>query len=185
MNRFPKRYADIVQRLRVPMGFALIACFGLLSQPTPRSLFWGVPVAFAGLALRAWAAGHLEKNQTLTVSGPYAWMRNPLYGGTLLAAFGFALAGKRPLLAWLSFLVFYFVYLPAVEQEENHLRSLFPSFQEYAARVRMLWPTFPEDDGGDHKAFSWALYRKNREYQAAIAFVAALVFYCWKAYGAG
>src|SRR5204863_6444290 len=86
---FPKPYADIVAKLRVPCGFALAAAFLWLSQPTFLSLAAGLPVSILGLGLRAWAAGHLEKNTTLTESGPYAWVRNPLYIGTLTAAAGF------------------------------------------------------------------------------------------------
>ena len=87
----------------------------------------GVPVALAGLALRAWAAGHLAKNERLATSGPYAYTRNPLYLGTLLVAAGLVVgsrsAGPRLLFA----AVFALVYLPVIELEEQHLRKLFPS----------------------------------------------------------
>jgi hypothetical protein len=33
--------------------------------------------------LRIWASGHLVKNKVLTVTGPYAYVKNPLYIGTL------------------------------------------------------------------------------------------------------
>ena len=67
---FPKPYADIAARLRVPSGFLLVAAFAWLANPTTMSLVAGVPVSVLGLALRAWAAGHLAKNQNLAVSGP-------------------------------------------------------------------------------------------------------------------
>ncbi len=180
MSRFTKRYADTVQKLRVPMGFLLAGLFAWLATPTLRSVFWGLPIAGFGLWLRGWAAGHLEKNQRLTMTGPYAWTRNPLYLGTLIAVLGMAVAAKRPLLAWISFLVFYFVYLPAVEQEEDHLRKLFPEFQDYAARVNMFRPMFPKDDA-PQKEFSWDLYRRNREYKAALAFLILLAYLFWRA----
>ena len=80
---FPKPYADAVAKLRVPGGFLMVAAFLWLSAPTWTSLAWGLPVSALGLALRAWAAGHLEKNRSLAESGPYAYVRNPLYIGTL------------------------------------------------------------------------------------------------------
>ena len=92
---FPKPYADAVAKLRVPGGFLMVAAFLWLSAPTWTSLALGLPVSVLGLALRAWAAGHLEKNRTLAESGPYAYVRNPLYIGTLAVAAGFVIASRR------------------------------------------------------------------------------------------
>ena len=72
---FSKPYADAVAKLRVPCGFVLVAAFLWLSTPTLASLAAGIPVSLLGLALRAWAAGHLQKDSTLTDTGPYAWVR--------------------------------------------------------------------------------------------------------------
>src|SRR5260370_36479765 len=96
---FPKRYADVVARLRVASGFVLVAAFAWLSHPIFQSLAYGLPVSVLGLALRALAAGHLEKNIRLAESGPYGYVRNPLYLGTLLVAGGLAIASRRWLLA--------------------------------------------------------------------------------------
>src|SRR5687767_14305030 len=122
---FPKAYADAVARLRVPMGFVLVAAFAWLSAPNAASLAVGVPVSVAGLWLRAWAAGHLAKNQRLATGGPYAYVRNPLYAGTVLVAAGLAIASRRIELVALFGAVFAGVYLPVVELEEQHLRTLF------------------------------------------------------------
>ena len=77
---FPKPYADLVSRLRVPAGFVMVAAFGYFSVPTRESLLLGIPISLGGLALRAWAAGHLRKNQKLATSGPYAFTRNTGFG---------------------------------------------------------------------------------------------------------
>src|SRR4051812_10335043 len=129
---FPKPYADTVARLRVPSGFLLVAAFGLFSHPSQTSLLWGVPVSLFGLWLRGWAAGHLAKNQNLATSGPYAWVRNPLYVGTLLVALGLAISSSSLALGGLFAAVFLLVYLPVIELEEQHLRSLFPEYGSYA-----------------------------------------------------
>ena len=65
MIRFPKPYADVVARLRVPSGFLIVVVFAWFSHPTAFSLEIGLPVSLLGLALRAWAAGCLAKNQEL------------------------------------------------------------------------------------------------------------------------
>ena len=168
MNVFPKPYADRVARLRVTCGFLLVAAFAWLSHPDAGSLAIGLPVSLLGLLLRAWATGHVEKNIRLAESGPYAYVRNPLYLGTLLVAAGFVIASRRWLLAVLFGAVFVFIYLPAIELEEQHLRKLFPSFAGYAQRVPALWPSFTPIHRPER--FRWKLYVRNREYQALIGF---------------
>ncbi|MDX2178740.1 MAG: methyltransferase [Bryobacteraceae bacterium] len=179
MIRFPKRYADTVAKLRVPAGFLLLAAFLYLATPTLRSFFWGVPIAGVGLWLRGWAAGHLDKNRDLAQSGPYAWTRNPLYLGTLVTVLGLAVAAKRPLLAWIFWAVFSFVYLPVIQLEEEHLRKLFPKFGEYERRVPLLFPKLPEN--APERAFEWRLYQQNEEYKALIAFSIAALYLFWRA----
>jgi protein-S-isoprenylcysteine O-methyltransferase Ste14 len=171
---FPKPYADAVARLRVPAGFVLLAAFAWFSHPTGHALLVGIPLSFCGLALRAWAAGHLAKNQRLAQSGPYAATRNPLYLGTLITALGLAAAAHSIVLAALFAAIFALVYLPAIELEEQHLCAILPGYREFAARVPLLLPRWPENWGPD--AFSAALYLKNQEYQALIGWLAGVAW---------
>jgi len=172
MSFFSKPYADRVARLRVATGFVLVAAFAWFSQPSISSLVWGLPISALGLLLRAWATGHLEKNIRLAESGPYAYVRNPLYLGTALVAAGLVVASRRWLLAVLFAAVFLLIYLPVIELEEQHLRHLFPDFDAYAQRVPALWPA----PRGAHRDghFRWALYVRNREYQALLGWLAGL-----------
>ena len=175
---FPKAYADFVQRLRVPCGFLLLGAFAWLSNPSMHSMLIGLPISFAGLGLRAWAGGHLAKDRQLATSGPYSYIRNPLYLGTLIAASGIVIACRSAGLAALFFIVFVTVYLPAVELEEQHLREIFPDYDEYAARVNRFLP-FRRWDRTRHR-FSWVLYRKNEEYKALFGFLIAVAWLLWK-----
>ncbi len=176
---FPKPYADLVARLRVPFGFVLVIAFAWLSHPTVRSLIYGVPVGVLGLAVRAWAAGYLEKNMQLAETGPYAYVRNPLYIGTLLVAAGLVIASRRWIVAAIFAAVFFLVYLPVIELEEQHLRKLFPSYEDYARRVPPLIPSFRNSS---HRAgdFRWKRYMRNEEYQAALGFLGGVIFLCCK-----
>ena len=176
---FPKSYADRVAKLRVPSGFLMVAAFLWLSHPDAASLAIGLPVSLLGLALRAWAAGHLEKNLALTQSGPYAHMRNPLYIGTLTVAAGLAIAARRWEIAALFAAVFALVYLPVVELEEQHLARLFPAFADYARRVPRLLPRLAPPES-NRKHFRWTLYLHNREYEALGGFVAGAAVLLWK-----
>ena len=171
---FPKAYADRVARLRVPAGFIMVAAFAFFSHPDPHSLATGLPISLCGLALRAWAAGHLAKDQRLAQSGPYACTRNPLYLGTLITALGLAVAGNSAWLAALFGLLFALVYLPAIELEEQHLNEILMGYSAYAQRVPLLLPRWPEGFGRER--FSPALYKKNREYQAGIGWIAGVAW---------
>lgn len=175
---FPKKYADRVAKLRVPFGFVLVAAFLWLATPTWGSLIYGLMISLLGLALRAWAAGHLEKNRNLAESGPYAHLRNPLYIGTLTVAAGFALASRRWELGLLFAFVFFLIYLPVVELEEQHLRKIFPEYAAYAERVPPFIPHFSADEGP--KKFQAAVYMKNQEYQAGIGFLIGAAVLTWK-----
>lgn len=178
MPEFPKRYADAVARLRVPSGFLLVATFAWFSAPSVTSLAAGVPVSVLGLAIRAWAAGHLSKNQQLATSGPYAWVRNPLYIGTLLVAAGLVIASRQAGLAVLFAVVFFGVYLPVIQLEEQHLRALFPQYAGYAERVHALVPRRPKVPSA--MPFKSTLYRKNEEYQALAGYLAGVALLIWK-----
>ncbi len=179
MPIFPKPYADLVQKLRVPIGLVVAAGFGWFAHPSGVSLLFGLPLAAAGLTLRAWAAGHLRKNQRLTTSGPYAWVRNPLYVGTLLAAGGCLIAAAQPVLAWVTLIAFLLIYTPVVEQEEQHLRKLFPEYEEYSRRVPQFVPRSPSERSGQRFAFE--IYRRNKEYKALLGFLWAYAFLGLKA----
>jgi protein-S-isoprenylcysteine O-methyltransferase Ste14 len=179
-GRFAKPYADFVARLRVPTGFLLVAAFAWFAQPSARSLAYGLPISVAGLALRAWAAGHLAKNQRLATGGPYAHTRNPLYLGTLIVAAGLAVACRSASLALLFAVVFLLVYLPVIQLEEQHLRTLFPEYAEYARQVPTLLPRPRRIGWPGHSRFSRQLYWKNQEYQAGLGFLAGAAVLVWK-----
>jgi protein-S-isoprenylcysteine O-methyltransferase Ste14 len=147
----------------------MVAAFAWFSRPDSISLAVGLPLSGCGLALRAWAAGHLAKDQRLATSGPYSFTRNPLYLGTLITALGLAAAARSTGLAFLFAALFALVYLPAIELEEQHLTEILAGYTEFAARVPLLIPRWPAQFGPD--SFSAALYRKNREYQALIGWL--------------
>ncbi len=113
------------------------------------------------------------------MSGPYAWTRNPLYLGTLLVAIGLVVSTRELGLAALFAAAFGLVYLPAIELEEQHLRSLFPEYGDYAQRVPRLGAKAPGEPPA-RKTFQLALYRKNQEYQAAAGYLIGLALLVWK-----
>ncbi len=70
--------------MRVPLGFLFGAVFLIFARPERVTLIIGGIIAVVGVLIRAWASGHIRKNQNLAVSGPYAYTRNPLYLGSFV-----------------------------------------------------------------------------------------------------
>jgi protein-S-isoprenylcysteine O-methyltransferase Ste14 len=166
--------ANFFMRWRVRLGYPLAIVALAFSRPTPRSILLGALIGVAGLCLRAYAAGYLHKQEVLTVTGPYAYTRNPLYLGSAILAFGAGIAMR----SWISacILIIYFaVFYRAVmqrEAKELHLRHG-ASFEEYARTVPLFLPrlTAAKLSGDSAGSFSFAQYRKNHEWQAAAGFL--------------
>ena len=149
-------------------------------RPSLLSLSLSLLLVVPGLWLRGYAAGYVKKNAELTQTGPYAYTRNPLYLGSMLAAFGFAGASRRPELAVLLAVLFLVIYVPVILSEEKFLRSNFADFHDYAARVPRLLPrlTPGTNASGESGMFSPERYRRHREYNSemgAAALYAALL----------
>jgi protein-S-isoprenylcysteine O-methyltransferase Ste14 len=168
-------YAAWAARWRVTLGFLLGAAYLLLSRPTIKLLIAGGAVAAAGLAIRAYAAGHLAKNQRLATSGPYAYTRNPLYLGSALMGAGFAVAGGSWILALACLVLFAAIYWPVIRREEEYLRREFGDvYACYAQHVPLFLPRFRRPAGGER--FQWKQYRKNHEYEAFLGYLAIMIF---------
>jgi protein-S-isoprenylcysteine O-methyltransferase Ste14 len=164
----------INRKVRLRIGFLFGIAYLVFARPTSGSLLLGLPVALAGLLVRAWAAGHIVKNEQLTMTGPYAHTRNPLYFGSFLIAAGFALAAHWSLLL-VVIALFAFIYGPTIEQERVSISGRFPDdYARYQANVPPFVPRLTPwrgQTGGE--SFSFSLYMRQREWQAALAFVAA------------
>lgn len=174
-------WSKIARRIRVPLGFVLAIVYFWLARPTALSIVVGASVAAAGLVVRGLASGHVTKNEQLTTSGPYAYVRNPLYFGSIVIGAGFAVAARSWWIVVLIAVMFVAIYLPVIRDEERFLRGAFPEYADYCGNVPRLLPRFTpfgESRGG----FSWDLYRKHREYNAVLgtaAMLAALAAKLW------
>jgi len=169
---------DFFARWRVRLGYLLAAVVLLLARPTPHSILLGAVVGLLGLGIRAYAAGYLHKQEVLTMTGPYAYTRNPLYFGSSILALGTALALRSWWAAVILLVYFALVYTFVMRREELELRSRHgSSFDSYAASVPLFFPrlTSKTNTGGTVGSFSWAQFRKNHEYEAALGFVLFLM----------
>jgi protein-S-isoprenylcysteine O-methyltransferase Ste14 len=174
-----------MQRWRVPLGFACAALFFLLARPQPLSLIVGAAVALPGLVLRAWATGHLRKNEALAIGGPYAYTRNPLYLGSFVMGLGFTIAAGRLILVIVFAAFLLGIYLPVMRVESATLAELFgENYQRYLKAVPLFLPRVsPYRDKNIQKTtFDGALYRRYREYRAALGLLIAWALLALKAF---
>lgn len=176
----------VARRVRVPLGFVFAAVFLWLARPGGLSMALSLLLVLPGLWLRGYAAGYVKKNAELTMTGPYAYTRNPLYLGSMLIAFGFAAASGRWQILVVLAVLFLAIYWPTILSEEEFLRGQFAEFDAYAARVPRLLPRLTAARGPGVAAgggrFSRERYLHHREYNAlmgAAAIYAALAVRLW------
>jgi len=181
-------------RLRF-LPFFLLGLAGLwLCNPTPSGLGVGSALVVIGGVLRTWGAGHLVKNERLTISGPYSHMRHPLYAGTLLIAVGFAVVmGGLIALGLLALLLpwFFFGYFPRKERVESaRLEEIYgAAFTDYRAAVPALipslsgWEPTAETVARANPSQGWeaSRYADNNELGTLIAWVGGLVVFSLRA----
>ena len=182
--RHPFRRKNLSPRL-LPC-YALAALAFALAEPSAPGFAVGGAFAVAGLAVRFWGAGHLIKTRRLTVGGPYAYLRHPLYAGTLLLGIGFAcMAGPWGIaLGAVVFLpAFFFYYLPYKERVEGgRLEARYGEpYAAYRREVPALLPTAgrwtppPELDLPGPSHWSFARVRANDELGTGAAVLVAVV----------
>jgi protein-S-isoprenylcysteine O-methyltransferase Ste14 len=117
---------------------------------TPPIVAAGVVLTAAGLAFAVWARVHLGKywsgRVTLKVdhrviqTGPYAWVRHPIYSGLLLALLGTTIT-LSTLHASIGFVLMFISFVRKLQIEENWLRSHFgEEYERYQKRVKALIP---------------------------------------------
>jgi protein-S-isoprenylcysteine O-methyltransferase Ste14 len=165
-------------RWRVRLGYPLAVAVLYFSRPTPPSILLGALTGVVGLWVRAYAAGYLHKQEVLTVSGPYAYTRNPLYLGSAMLALGTGIA-TRSWISALILIVYFAVFYPMVmrrEAVELRLRHG-ASFEEYTRAVPLFIPrlTAAKLSANSAGSFSLVQYKKNHEWQAAAGFLFLLL----------
>jgi protein-S-isoprenylcysteine O-methyltransferase Ste14 len=162
---------QLLARWRVTLGFIFAALALWLATPTFTTLIAGAVVASAGELIRIWAAGHVEKSREVTRSGPYRFVRHPLYLGSSIIGAGIAVASGSVLVAALVVAYLATTIPAAIRAEEAHLREKFGNqYDAYAARAAppMVRP------------FSLTRALDNREHHTVAGLVIALALLALK-----
>lgn len=185
------------------LRFALLYALGFLTvvflRPDPIHVASGSALVVLGTLLRTWGAGHLVKNDRLTTTGPYAYLRHPLYAGTLLIGSGFALIAGG-VLSWLLLAIlvpwFFLRYFPRKERIEcARLEARYgDAYTQYRATVPALFPALrafrpisQRSESPAPRPFAWSFtcYADNNELGTLIASLAGLVLFALRAQAGG
>jgi protein-S-isoprenylcysteine O-methyltransferase Ste14 len=158
-----------LNRLRVRAGSFLAVAVLILARPNWTSLGRGILVAAVGLGIRAWASGHLRKEKSLAVSGPYRYSRNPLYLGNFVLGAGVVVTARSWWVLGLFAVYFGAFYPLMIQREGERLRQLFPAeYEEYGKRVPLFFPSLRKRHLSTPGRFSWPLYLHNKEFRAPL-----------------
>jgi protein-S-isoprenylcysteine O-methyltransferase Ste14 len=152
--------------LPLPLVFALVL---VPPDPSvPRTVRWlGAAVTAGGELLRLWGVRHIgvisrtrsDRLGPLIDTGPFAYVRNPLYIGNISLWIGFSLTAALPWVAVAILLLLAAEYHAVVRWEEYLLEARRgASYRDYVARIPRWLPRLrraaaaPPGGGG----FSWA-----------------------------
>jgi protein-S-isoprenylcysteine O-methyltransferase Ste14 len=169
------RVRSVTWRRLVCYGFAAAVLFLACARPgdgawlEPWSLAVGTALAVLGEALRLWGCGHLRKHKDVVTSGPYAYVRNPLYLGTLLILVGICIATGNALVVGVllpaGLVGFGAYYTPKKERiESDRLRRRFGArFDAYHRAVPGYLPRLTRWSGASRARWSSSIFRSNHE----------------------
>lgn len=171
-------------RFRQFVGIAFLFVLTFMGAPGKlgelgRWLYYaGVVLTIPGMLIRLWASGHVKKDKALATSGPYGYVRHPLYVGNHLITFGFCLASGLwwSLPAWLVIgLIF---YPGTIKHEDAVLHRLFgKSWEDWRARTHALIPRLTPYKPGETGEWSFSQsLRVNGEPVIILILVLCLFF---------
>jgi protein-S-isoprenylcysteine O-methyltransferase Ste14 len=119
--------------------------------PLPRALTTVLAVALLvtgfvlGISGGAWLRSNLSpfpyprENATLVRTGPFRFVRHPMYSGAIMIALGWSFEVQGLLTLLYSILLFVLLDLKS-RREEGWLNQRFPAYGEYQNRTRKLVP---------------------------------------------
>ena len=129
---------------RQSIGIILVSVFCLETSSNsiiPYASNFAISIILLGLATRMYASGFVLKNKELSTTGPYAFVRHPLYTGNIMILIGLCLINGFFWSFVTAFIFLWFYYPTAIEYEDRKLKSLFPdTWEEWASMTPALMP---------------------------------------------
>jgi protein-S-isoprenylcysteine O-methyltransferase Ste14 len=153
-------------KLRFAILYPFIVFAVIFTNTDDKSIITGIWFILAGLLIRSWANGYAIKLEKLTTSGPYAFVRHPLYLGTMILVLGFVIMLKSYCAGALCLLIMAVVYYQTISKEEAMLEEKFKQlYIEYKNKVPAITPTIFPYREGEKWSFGWKRLIKSQEYK--------------------
>ncbi|MDD5006106.1 MAG: isoprenylcysteine carboxylmethyltransferase family protein [Candidatus Omnitrophica bacterium] len=166
---------NIKDRMRriLKLRFAILYPFGLFivlfATPDDESIRFGIWFILTGLFIRVWANGYAIKMEKLTTSGPYAFVRHPLYLGTMFVIAGFIIMLKIYLVGVMFIILMAIIYRRTIKKEEDMLEKKFGElYINYKRKIAAMIPAFLPYQEGEKWPFSFRRLIHSQEYKLFI-----------------
>lgn len=141
----------------------------LLAKPVVKYFILGLILTVAGEIIRIWASGHIQKSFKVTTSGPYAYLRHPLYAGNFFLFLGFGvMSGKLVILLVFLFWYFIFHYAAVVSEEAFLVKKFGYAYKRYKKNIPCFVPNARVYKNKNNTSFSFSMVTKNNEHKIAI-----------------
>ena len=168
-----------------PIPFIIALLY--FAKPSWHTVVIGMPFIVVGEFLRVWAVGYagastrartLGAARDLVTTGPYSYVRNPLYLGNFLLSLGVCLVANVYWLVAILVVGYFFQYLPIIALEEAYLlESCGSVYQVYREQVPRFIPQFHSYPDASPHDFSFArAIKSEKRTLTAIVCVVGLIF---------
>ncbi len=155
-----KKIRKTFLKLRAPLGILLFIL--ILSQLKPSWFLPGLLVSILGQALQIWCMSTIKTKKKLTVTGPYMFVRNPMYLGRFFLIFGILMMTGNPWLLILLTIVYYYYMVNRVNREEKILAELFgKDYEDFCRDVHPYLPGFKRFDPTKLRSFNKESFEQN------------------------
>lgn len=178
-----------LRRPRFLVFYILIPIAFLIASSSEEQFRIAVPIIGCGVLIRLWAngyVGHRKVNWTqkwrgdakvgkLITAGPYAYVRHPLYAGTLIIAAGFSVIIGQWLLAAVALTALAALYHYKMNEEERTLADeCGGEFGRYSQAVGRWWPRL-KAYAPQQGTWSWEGLAASREWKTVLWVVVGLI----------
>jgi protein-S-isoprenylcysteine O-methyltransferase Ste14 len=189
-----KKLALLIFKYRSYTPLPFIFLMFVYQQANIWSLITGFIIAVLGEFIRLWGVSWAGSETRTTgkvggsfliISGPFAYVRNPLYVGNILIYFGLGLMSFAifPYLQIFAIAFFVFQYFYIVIEEENYLKKTFTEeYLDYLKHVPRFFPKFSpyKNIKIDQPEFNWSKgFKSDKRTLQALSFVAITIFALW------
>jgi protein-S-isoprenylcysteine O-methyltransferase Ste14/uncharacterized membrane protein (DUF485 family) len=154
------------KKMRLLLAWGSIPILLFCSHMNDRSFQWGTVLVLIGELIRFWALGFVEKKgQKLAMSGPYAFVRNPLYVGNFFLGLGVVVIVWNWIVLVIFLAGFLGIYSGTIRGEEKHLREMFGKpYEDYCKNVPSFLPRLTPYAAPEEDSFLWRRIIKHHEY---------------------